>query len=49
VGAVLVDGRVVAGWSLKDGRVVVDLYEDVPARDARAIEREHEALEAFQA
>ena len=49
VGAVLVDGRVVAGWSSKDGRVVVDPYEDVPARDARAMETEREALEAFHA
>jgi hypothetical protein len=49
VGAVLVDGRVVAGWSMKDGRVVVDPYEDVPARDVKAIETEREALEAFHA
>jgi hypothetical protein len=49
VGTVLVDGRVVAGWSVKDGRVVVDPYEEVAARDARAIESEREALEAFHA
>ena len=49
VGTVLVDGRVVAGWSVKDGRVVVDPYEDVSARDAKAIESEREALEAFHA
>jgi hypothetical protein len=49
VGTVLVDGRVVAGWSIMDRRVVVDRYEDVSARDACAIESEREALEAFHA
>ena len=49
VGAVLVDGRVVAAWSLRDGAVVVDLYEDVRPRDRDAIEDERAALEAFHA
>ena len=49
VGTVLVDGRVVAAWSVKDGRVMVDPFEDLPAGDARAVEREREALEAFHA
>jgi hypothetical protein len=49
VGTVLVDGRVVAAWSIRDGRVSVEPYEDVPTRAQRAIEREREALEAFQA
>ena len=49
VGTVLVDGRVVAGWSLRDGRVVVDPFEAIPARDRRAVEDEREALEAFHA
>ena len=49
VGTVLVDGRVVAGWSLKDGRIVLDPYEAVGARDADAIEDERAALEAFHA
>jgi hypothetical protein len=49
VGTVLVDGRVVGGWSIRDGRVVVDPYDDVSTRAQRAIEREREALEAFQA
>ena len=47
VGTVLVDGRVVAGWSLRDGRIVVDAFEQVGAAAGRAIEREREALEAF--
>jgi hypothetical protein len=49
VGTVLVDGRVVAAWSLRDGKVVVDPYEDVATADRRAIEAEREALEAFHA
>ena len=49
VGTVLVDGRVVAGWSVRQGRVVLDAYEEVSARDARAVERERAALEAFLA
>jgi len=49
VGTVLVDGRVVAGWSLSDGRIVIDAWEDLATRDRRAVEREREALEAFHA
>jgi hypothetical protein len=47
VGTVLADGRVVAAWSVKDGRVVVDPYESVDRRAADAIEDERAALEAF--
>jgi hypothetical protein len=49
VGTVLVDGRVVAAWSLRQGRVVLVAYEELSARDARGVEREREALEAFHA
>ena len=49
VGTVLVDGRVVAGWSTVDGRVVVDPYEELDGRGRRAVEQERLALEAFQA
>ncbi|HYH92822.1 MAG TPA: winged helix DNA-binding domain-containing protein [Candidatus Saccharimonadales bacterium] len=49
VGTVLVDGRVVAAWSVKDGRVLVDPFEDLAAVDRAAIEAEREALEAFHA
>ncbi|MCI0584647.1 MAG: winged helix DNA-binding domain-containing protein [Chloroflexi bacterium] len=49
VGTVLVDGRVVAAWSVRDGRVIVTELEDVSAVDRRAIETEREALEAFHA
>jgi hypothetical protein len=45
VGTVLVDGRVVAAWSLRDGRIVVDPYEDLAGADRRAVEDEREALE----
>lgn len=47
VGTYLVDGRVVGAWSLVDGRIVLDPFEAIPARDARAVERERAALEAF--
>jgi hypothetical protein len=45
VGAVLVDGRVAAAWSLREGRVVVDAYERLP----RAVEEERQRLEAIHA
>jgi hypothetical protein len=49
VGTVLVDGRVVAGWSLRDGRIVVDPFEPIGAGHETAIEEERAALEAFHA
>ena len=49
VGTVLVDGRVVGAWSVRDRRIVLDPYEALSAADARAVEREREALEAFHA
>ena len=49
VGTVLVDGRVVGGWSLREGRIVLDPYEEIGARDRKAVERERAALEAFHA
>ena len=49
VGTVLVDGRVVAAWSARDKRIVLDPYEALSAADDRAVEREREALEAFHA
>ena len=49
VGTVLVDGRVVAAWSLRDGRIVVDPYEPISRRDSDAVEDERAALEAFHA
>ncbi len=49
VGTVLVDGRVAAAWSLRDGRIVVDPYEELGAADRQAVEDEREALEAFHA
>jgi hypothetical protein len=47
VGTVLVDGRVVAAWSLRDGKVVVDPYEELTAAHHRAVEDERTALEVF--
>ena len=49
VGTYLVDGVVAGSWSAKDGRIVLDPFEDLSARDRRAVEREREALEAFSA
>jgi hypothetical protein len=47
VGTYLVDGRVVGGWSLVDGRIVLDPFEKVAPSDAREVERERAALESF--
>jgi len=47
VGTVLVDGVVVAAWSLVGDRIVVDPFVELSARDQRAVEAEREALEAF--
>jgi winged helix DNA-binding protein len=49
VGTYLVDGSVAGGWSLRDGRIELDPYLEVSARDRREIEREREALEVFHA
>jgi hypothetical protein len=40
---------VVAAWSLREGRIVVDPYEDIGAKERRAVEEERAALEAFHA
>ncbi len=47
VGTYLVDGVVVGGWSVRDGRIELDPYDRLGADDQRAVEREREALEAF--
>ena len=47
VGTVIVDGRVVGAWSVVDGRIVVDPFEDLPASVQRAVDAEREALETF--
>jgi winged helix DNA-binding protein len=49
VGTFLVDGVVVGGWSVRDGRIELDPYETLAAKDQVAVEREREALEAFHA
>jgi hypothetical protein len=49
VGVYLVDGRARGSWSIGAGRVVLDEWQKVGARDRRAVEREREALEAFHA
>ena len=47
VGTYLVDGRVAGAWSLRDGRVDLEPFDELAAADQRAVEREREALEAF--
>lgn len=47
VGTYLVDGVVAGGWSLRDGRIELDPYEELRAKDRRAVESEREGLEAF--
>lgn len=49
VGTYLVDGVVAGAWSVKERRIELDPFEDLTARDRRAVEREREALEAFHA
>ncbi len=49
VGTVLVDGRVVAAWSRRDGRIDVEPYEEIGRSDRQAVEDERAALEAFHA
>jgi hypothetical protein len=49
VGTYLVDGRVAGAWSVQDGRVVLDPYEELSERDRAAVEEERAALEAFHA
>ncbi len=49
VGVYLVDGRAAGAWSWRDGRIELDPFHALGAADARAVEREREALEAFHA
>jgi winged helix DNA-binding protein len=47
VGTYLIDGVVAGAWSVKDGRIELDPYEELSAADRKAVESEREALEAF--
>ena len=47
VGTYLVDGRVVGAWSVREGRIDLDPFESLEARDQRAVDDERDALEAF--
>ena len=49
VGTYLVDGRVRGAWSLRDGRIELDAYEQLEPADAEAVEGERAALETFHA
>jgi hypothetical protein len=49
VGTVLVRGRVAGTWSARDGRVAVEMLEEVARPDRDAVELERSALAAFHA
>ena len=49
VGVYLVDGRAAGSWSIVDGRVELDEWRKVGAKERREVERERAALEAFHA
>jgi hypothetical protein len=49
VGTYLVDGRAVGAWSLRDGRIELDPFEELRTRDQKAVDDERAALEAFHA
>jgi hypothetical protein len=49
VGVYLVDGVVAGAWSVRDGRIELDPYDELRAKDQRAVDRERDALEAFHA
>ena len=49
VGTCLVDGRVVGAWTVRDGRIALDVLETLGRRDRDAVEEEREALEVFHA
>jgi hypothetical protein len=46
-GVILVDGRGVGEWSVKDGHVVPTVYEELSTRDRSAVDDEVSALDAF--
>jgi hypothetical protein len=49
VGAYLVDGTVAGAWSVRDGRIELDPYGTLAAKDQRAVDRERDALGTFHA
>jgi hypothetical protein len=49
VGTYLVDGAVAGAWSLRDGRIELEPYEELRSTDRKAVEAERDALEAFHA
>lgn len=48
VPTVLVDGRVAGSWRVTDGRVVVEPFTELTARQAREVDAEAERLTAFR-
>jgi hypothetical protein len=46
-GVILIDGRVIGEWSVRDGHVVPTIYEELSAPDRSAVDDEVAALDAF--
>ena len=44
---VTVDGRVVGGWRLRDGRAELDAFEALDTSDVQALEAEADDVAAF--
>jgi hypothetical protein len=49
LGAVMVEGRVVGGWRVRDGEVRMELFEELSSQARDAVEAERLALERFHA
>jgi hypothetical protein len=49
VGVYLVDGRAAGSWSVVNGRIELDEWQKLRAKERREVERERAALEAFHA
>jgi hypothetical protein len=49
VGVYLVDGRAAGSWSVVHGRIELDEWQKLGAKERREVERERAALEAFHA
>jgi hypothetical protein len=49
VGTFLVDGFVAGAWSVRDGRIELEPFRGLTSAEARDVDREREALEAFHA
>ena len=49
VGVYLVDGVVAGAWSVRDGRIELEPYDELRTKDQKAVDDERDALEAVHA